>query len=340
MAWAENIKFECPGFKLEIPKWDFLDQGITCVWGASGSGKSTVLQILAGLIETPQFKLSVGGELISDLPVRERNTGFVFQDYGLFPHMSAWENIAFAAEAKQLPINMWQAHGENLINHLGLGRVRNSKAQVLSGGEQQRVALARALITKPRLVLLDEPLSALDEKTRDDARNLIFQLSQEYRVPFIFVTHDLRDVRAISSSLLVLSEGRCIAQGSTDGILSRPESIELAQLIPENQILDVIIEGAGFKLAGVSLKPEIKRTASSSEKLIAKDWSFELVAQGQGALSCVVVRAIDEGARRKAWVRLNDGQMLRVWSEISVGLLKGTMDLKIDQKSLLLLIQG
>ncbi|MDZ4676048.1 MAG: ATP-binding cassette domain-containing protein [Oligoflexia bacterium] len=349
MAWAEKIYFECPGFKLDIPKWDFPEHGITCVWGASGSGKSTLLQIMAGLIDAPGFKLSVGGELLSELPARERNFGFVFQDYALFPHMTAWENIAFAAEAKKLPVDIWVDHAEKLLKHLSLERVKNSYARVLSGGEQQRVALARALVTKPRMVLLDEPLSALDENNRDEARSLIAQLSEEYRVPFIFVTHDIRDVRAVSKNLLVLSEGRCVGQNTTNEILNTPESLELARLIPENIILDVSFQNTNCQLAEILLTPKIHRTKSVSSKLIAKNWSFEginaamtnrvIASKTNLILKAHILSAHDEGAKRVGIAVLSDRQKVKFWSEIPIGDLKGAIDLQVDPTSLLLLLQ-
>jgi ABC-type Fe3+/spermidine/putrescine transport system ATPase subunit len=338
MAWAENIFFDSQGFKLEVPRWEFPDSGVTCVWGPSGSGKSTLLQILAGLIPSNRLKLSVHGELISELPVRQRNVGFVFQDYALFPHMSAWENLVFPAQAKNLPEMIWREHAENLAKKLSLERILKSPGSVLSGGEQQRVALARALVTKPRLVLMDEPLSALDEKIRDEARNLMAQLSLEYRVPFVIVTHDMRDVRALSQSLLVLSEGRCLGYGLTSEILAEPSSVELAQMIPENQILKVELEGSSARLAGVLVKPRLKKTPKSSSVLVAKDWSFEII-KGGGDLKAEVFRVVDEGAVRRCWLRLGDGQIVRARSAMAASSIKGLVDLKVDQESLLLLVQ-
>jgi ABC-type sugar transport system ATPase subunit len=321
MAWAENIYFDSQGFTLDIARFDFPDQGITCVWGASGSGKSTLLQCMSGLIENPKFKLLISGKLISELPVRDRNIGFVFQDFSLFPHMSVWQNIAFAAEAKGLKPDIWSNHANEMINHLGLAKIINQTAATLSGGEQQRVAIARALVTKPRLVLMDEPLSSLDEKMRDSARLLIVDLCKTYQIPFLIVTHDLRDVRIMSDHMLVLDHGRSIGCGKSFEILDKPECLELARLIPENQI--------------VKLKTHQSRT------VIAKKWTFELCDRSAASsdLQAKLINAYDMGASRQGQAQLEDGQIVQFWTKVSIQSLKSgsTVYLKIDESSIILL---
>lgn len=339
MAWAEEISFSTDGFSLHVPKWDFPDTGISCVWGSSGSGKTTLLQIMAGILPCPRFKLSVGGQLISDLPPQQRNVGFVFQDYALFPHMTVWENISFPARARKLSPVIWEEHARSLMRKLGIERLIDQKAATLSGGESQRTALARALVTKPRLVLMDEPLSALDEKTRDDARALIMELSRAYQVPFILVTHDLRDVRALSENMLVLSNGRVVAFGKTEEILNIPPSLEAAILIPENQILKVKRAGKTISFSGVGLEPGHRRPASTTQ-LVAKNWAFEAVS-GDGSpegLRAELTGFVDEGSIRSCLFRTSDGQNLKAWSRLFLTAknLGQQMDLKIDRNGLIL----
>ncbi len=333
MAWAENILFDSQGFKLEIPRWDFPDEGVTCVLGESGSGKSTLLQILAGIIPCPTLKLTVGGEKVSHF-------GFVFQDYGLFPHMTAWENIAFAAQARKVPENSWQEHGRRLIERLDLKRIQSQKAQTLSGGEQQRVALARALVTKPRMLLLDEPLSALDEKLRDEARTLIFELSQDFRVPFIFVTHDLRDVRALSSSVLLLSRGRLVDSGPTAEILYKPKTLEAAKNVSENQILKLEGDRPPFRLGGVEVQIPTQIKHDGPTVLVAKPWSFEIVIgdrleESTRSLQGKIRQIVDDGIMFKYVVDLIDGQTLKAMGR-SPAKLGETANIKVHPEHLVL----
>ncbi len=335
MAWIENLKADFDGFTLEIPRWDFPETGISCIWGASGSGKSTSLQIISGLIQCPSFRLSVGGDLISELPLRERNIGYVFQDYLLFPHLSTWENIIFPAQAKNLLPPIYEENAFNLLSRLGLEKIKNQKASTLSGGESQRVALARALVTRPRMVLLDEPLSALDEKLRNDAREIILELSQQYRVPFIFVTHDIRDVRTLSQSLLVLSMGKSIGGGLTQELLLSPPSLDVARLIPENQVLNVEIKNGNCFLAGQQV---LQNVVSVSRKLVAKKWAFEVESEDSSTkLRGRLVAKSDMGYGIKCVVKLTDGQTIEAWSKLPMKLDLGhEVKLNLEQKGLVL----
>ena len=350
MAWAENIIFKSEDFVLEVSKWDFPDEGITCVLGESGSGKSTLLQCLAGLIPCPSLKFSLQKELVSDLPLGSRNFGYVFQDFALFPHMTAWENIVFAPQSKNLPQDMWSENAEKLVNRLNLARVRNQKAAVLSGGEQQRVALARALVTKPRLLLLDEPFSALDEKIRDEARLMIADLSDEFKVPFLLVTHDLRDVRILSQSVLILQNGKCLASGPTEMILKNPPTLEAAASIAENQIIPVDLHNGQAQLAGFSLRElsnsdsQLSQSSRSFSKitsctgksfLVAKTWSFTLTRRGQGQIPVTVLRTTNDGQRWQCLVDLAGGQKVRAWAALDLQPVKD-MDLLIDPSSVIL----
>jgi sulfate transport system ATP-binding protein/putative spermidine/putrescine transport system ATP-binding protein len=220
MATVTDLYYStaAPGFELKVDSLTIPEEGITCIWGPSGSGKSTLLEILAGLHpKNPKhlkYKFTLGGEPIDELKPEARHFGFVFQDYGLFPHMTVDGNIDFALEAlkKKTPESL--RFKEQLLEKLNLCEIRHRKAALISGGEAQRTALARALVTRPRLVLLDEPLSALDEDLKTQARALIRQLCNETRIPFLLVTHDRRDVEILANYVVVLNAGRVAAQGT------------------------------------------------------------------------------------------------------------------------------
>jgi len=204
MSWVRNLKRKFDGFALDIPEWEVLDFGVTALWGASGSGKTTVFRVLLGLeAADPGFSwvLSDGTDL-ARLPAPERRLGVVFQTLELFPHMTAEENIRFAAEARRRSAAETGTHLRKLAATLGLENCLSRRASLLSGGEKQRVALARALIGKPRILLLDEPFSALDADRRAEARRLVAQVLSQEEVPAILVTHDREDLAAFTGGEL------------------------------------------------------------------------------------------------------------------------------------------
>ena len=340
MAWAEGIYFTSGDFVLDIPRIDFPEEGITCIWGKSGSGKTTLLHCLAGLIPQNRLRFSVGGELISEIPPANRNVGFVFQDFLLFPHMSVYENIKFAAVAKKLLPELWEPVADELILRLGLTEKLHQKAFSLSGGEQQRVALARALVTKPRLVLLDEPLSSLDEQLKDEARLLIADLSLRFKVPFVMVTHDLKDVRFLSKHLIVISDGVCCGSGKTSDLLDDPASIHLARLVPENQEFSLEKKDReGWFLSGLKLPSLIEKIDSSLavERLVTKKWGFQIPAAGaaQENLNATLLEIRDLGYTRSCLIQFSDGQRGVAYSHRSMADLKlgSNVSLTLDPKS-------
>jgi ABC-type sugar transport system ATPase subunit len=210
MAKIKNLYYRQDDFSLKISSWDFSDTGVSCIVGPSGSGKSTLLWILAGLLNpTPRphqesFEFWIGEEELSGLSATERQVGFVFQDYGLFPHLSVWDNIIYPAEARGLSEDKWLSHGRDLVRQLTLNDVLTKRAEVVSGGEAQRTALARALLLRPKMLLLDEPFSALDEGLKSLALELVKNLNDKYKIPFLLVTHDPRDSEFYRGDVLQL----------------------------------------------------------------------------------------------------------------------------------------
>ena len=169
MSLVQNLKRDFGDFIVDIPKWEILDNGVTALWGPSGSGKSTVFRILLGLESVDAgFSWKLGDVDLASLPTPERRLGVVFQSLELFPHMSARENMMFAADSRKRPRVEAEADLRELVSVLGLGGCIDRQAAFLSGGEKQRVAIARALIGKPRVLFLDEPFSALDAEIRKE----------------------------------------------------------------------------------------------------------------------------------------------------------------------------
>jgi molybdate transport system ATP-binding protein len=228
------------GFELDVAF--ALRSGITILFGSSGAGKTTLLDCIAGLTPPDSGRIAVGDRVLFDserginAPVRSRNIGYVFQDLALFPHLSVESNVAYGLSGIH-PQEREQRVGKAL-DSLGIAALRNRRPAQLSGGERQRVALARALVTGPSLLLLDEPLAALDLPVRmkiaDDLRRSI----QNLPIPVLYVTHSRDEVFMLGERLLVLERGKVISQGTPHEVLSAPRGETVAQLAGFENIFD------------------------------------------------------------------------------------------------------
>lgn len=216
----------------------------TGIIGASGAGKTTLLKILAGLIKPDSGKIIVDGttwfesEQKINIPTQKRNIGFVFQDYALFPNMSAQENLEFAFSGK-----VDQKQIANVMEMLSLSSVANQKPGTLSGGEKQRVALGRALIRNPQILLLDEPLSAVDPETRTKLQQYLSIIADNFEGAIILVSHNATEIIHLTQQAFVLQQGRIIAQGSPAELLLRqsrnhhePGVVEVIAVLPKEKI--------------------------------------------------------------------------------------------------------
>lgn len=212
MSLIKNLRYKEGEFSLEVPQLELADQGITSIQGPSGSGKTTLFNILTGILPVAGWSWNFKGEDLAKLQVSERRLGVVFQGYELFPHLSAAENVGIVATARNK--NIGAAAINEKVNQyretLQLEKCWNTKAALLSGGEKQRVAFLRAVISNPRLLLLDEPFSALDENLRSGSRAMLKQFLSEVSVPVLLVTHDAEDVRALAQHQLHIRDGRIV----------------------------------------------------------------------------------------------------------------------------------
>lgn len=212
MSIISGLHLEFDDFKIQIDQMEILDEGVTALWGKSGSGKTTVLRVLCGFLPCPGMTWSYKGEDLHQLNVGDRRLGVVFQTLELFPHLTARENILFAAEARKISHSDSLSHLNSLIEILQMSSFIDRKAQVLSGGEKQRVALARALISKPRFLLLDEPFSSLDADLRQESRELLLQVLKSTPVPVILITHDEQDIQVLAKRVFKINEGQIVEQ--------------------------------------------------------------------------------------------------------------------------------
>ena len=216
---------------------DMLDGEFVSFLGPSGCGKTTALRIIAGFEVADAGTVQIDGDVVDGMPPSKRDMGIVFQSYSLFPNMTAEENVAFGLRVRRRPEADIRSRVAAMLDLVGLaGKERNYPHQ-MSGGQQQRVALARALAIEPRVLLLDEPLSALDAKVRVSLRNEIREIQQALRISTIFVTHDQEEALSISDRIAVFSAGRLEQFGSPEDIYLRPASEFVARFVGESNML-------------------------------------------------------------------------------------------------------
>jgi len=251
--------------------------------GPSGAGKSTLLRILAGLIRPDSGCVELGGETwlgdgrATAVPAERRRVGFVFQDYALFPRMSAWRNVAYGIRAGSRSERRSRALG--LLERFGMAERADARPAELSGGERQRVALARALATDPRLLLLDEPLSALDARTRAVASAELAELLRSTDIPAVIVTHDFAEAALLAGRVAVLDRGRIVQEGSAAELAAAPASAFVADLSGAVVLRGTARPGAGG-LTGVELDGggTLASTDAGSGRVAASvfPWEIEL----------------------------------------------------------------
>ena len=205
--------------------------------GPSGCGKTTALRIIAGFIQPTHGAIYIKGELMTDIPPYRRNTGMVFQNYALFPHMTAFDNIAFGLRMRRTPENEIKSRVQESFELIGLTGYENRYPRQLSGGEQQRVALARALVIEPSVLLLDEPLSNLDLKLRQKMRLEIKRIQEKTKITTIYVTHDQEEALVMSDRLALMNKGRIMQTGSPSDIYEFPRNKFVADFIGQTNFL-------------------------------------------------------------------------------------------------------
>ena len=209
--------------------------------GPSGCGKTTTLRIIGGFEVADEGSLYFDGSEISGVPAHKRNINTVFQKYALFPHLNVYENIAFPLRLKKLKEQEIETRVTDMLKMVALSGFENKSVSTLSGGQQQRVAIARALISHPKVLLLDEPLGALDLKLRKDMQNELKRIQQAMGITFVYVTHDQEEALSMSDTVVVMDKGRIQQIGKPEDIYNEPKNAFVADFIGESNILDGIM---------------------------------------------------------------------------------------------------
>ncbi len=308
------------GIDLAIEPGEFV-----ALLGPSGCGKTTMLRCLAGLEQVTGGRILVGGEDVAAVPVNKRDMSVVFQAYSLFPHMTVAQNVAFGLEMRKVPKSERRLRVGDALELVGLGHTADRFAHQLSGGQQQRVALARALVTRPRALLLDEPLSALDAKVRVRLRDEIKTIQAELGITTIFVTHDQEEALAVADRVAVMREGVIEQLGAPEQLYRKPETPFVAGFIGESNRLSGRLVSGEVQFAGGSL-PVLPGSAAALTGLTGPGLAAELdvtafvrpeqltLTSGSGG-SGIPARVLSSGffgAHRRTIVRVESGQHVTV----------------------------
>ena len=228
---------------------------IVALLGASGSGKTTLLRCVAGLEQPEIGQIVIGGKAVLDgdrkiaLPPEQRNIGLVFQSYALWPHRTVKENVGYGLKLRNVAQADIERRVQAILERMGLGHLADRFPSQLSGGQQQRVAICRALVYEPRVLLLDEPLSNLDAKLREEARYWIRKLILELEICAILVTHDQSEALAAADNILLLQDGRIVQQGGPQEIYANPNSFYSADFLGANNIVEAKVKAVDGKAA-------------------------------------------------------------------------------------------
>ena len=224
------------GINLCIKDHEFLT-----LLGPSGCGKTTTLRIIGGFLTPTSGEITFDSQRINDLPAYKRQINTVFQRYALFPHLNVFDNVAFGLRLKKMPKDKIHSSVTDMLATVGLKGYENRKIHQLSGGQQQRVAIARALVNEPKVLLLDEPLGALDLRLRKDMQIELKRIQQATGITFVFVTHDQEEALSMSDTVVVMDKGRIQQIGKPEDIYNEPKNAFVADFIGESNILDGVM---------------------------------------------------------------------------------------------------
>ncbi len=265
-------------FSLSIAKGSFVT-----LLGPSGCGKTTILRSIAGLVEISAGQISIGGRRVDDVPIYRRNIGLVFQNYALFPHKSVFDNVAFGLKYRNVPkAEIARRVGKALEMVRLPGSEKKLPAQ-LSGGQQQRIALARAIVFEPEVLLMDEPLSALDANMREEMRVEIKKIQKETGITAIFVTHDQEEALSMSDQIVVMNAGMVEQIGSPEQVYAEPATAFVADFLGKANMLSGTVSAADERVATIAL-PSGGTVTASAPRPLARGAAVTVVVRPQKVL--------------------------------------------------------
>ncbi|MGY4647495.1 ABC transporter ATP-binding protein [Mycobacterium sp. URHB0021] len=281
---------------------------LVALLGPSGCGKTTALRILAGLDEATSGRVSVGGQDVSKVPANKRDMGMVFQAYSLFPHLTVLDNVAFGLKMRGKAKNERMSRAADMLDLVGLSAHKDKYANELSGGQQQRVALARALAIQPRVLLLDEPLSALDAKVRTQLRDEIRRVQLEVGTTTLFVTHDQEEALAVADRVGVMSQGRLEQLAAPADLYTNPATPFVAEFVGLNNKVPAEVSEGTARVLG-SAVPALEGSVTSGTGLaMVRPESVTVTADPAGTSTVSSVAFL--GPISRVYCALSDGTVV------------------------------
>jgi putative spermidine/putrescine transport system ATP-binding protein len=317
--------------------------------GPSGSGKTTILNLISGAVGATAGRIFIDGRDVTAVPARERGIGMVFQNYALMPHMSVFDNIAYPLKIRKLPKNEIVNKVQDVLARVGLTGFEARKPRQLSGGQQQRVGIARCIVYSPKIILMDEPLGALDKNMRDQMQEEIKRLHTELGTTIVYVTHDQEEALNLSDAVCLMENGRVGQIGPPEELYFAPVSTFAAQFIGESNLFDVVPVGDGLLRApdGTTFRPA--RSATLGNKVLVRPEKLRIISEERlpaggvntlsgevdhvsfvGGMTRLTVRTangttfVAKGISERAALRVRPGDRLHVaWDDSDVILLSG-----------------
>ena len=290
-------------FNLDIGRNEFVT-----LLGPSGCGKSTILRIIGGFVRPDKGRVLFEGEDITMLPPEKRNVNTVFQKYSLFPHMSVAENIAFGLKLKKKSSQYIKDKIDYALKLVNLDGYGNREPLSLSGGQQQRVAIARAIVNEPEVLLLDEPLGALDLKLRHEMQRELIKIKKEVGITFLYVTHDQEEALMMSDRIIVMNKGIIQQAGDSKSIYDEPQNAFVADFIGESNIIDgIMVRDLLVNIQGVDFTcVDTGFGENNPVDVVIRPEDLEIVKAGEGYLTGQVISIIFKGAYYEIKVKVDD----------------------------------
>jgi len=298
------------------------DKEYFALLGPSGCGKTTLLRLIAGLIPPDEGKIYIGDRLVNNVPPEDRDIGFVFQTFALFPHMNAWNNVTYGPRVKGFDMKKAGTIGHEVLEMVRLNERLDAFPNELSGGMMQRIAVARALAAGAKLLLLDEPLGQLDAKVRNDLRYEIRRMTKDLGLTAIHVTHDQAEAMAISDRIAVMKKGRIKQVGTPSGLYMVPENIFVANFIGESNFLEGYVAKEGRREMTIELRGGIQIEVTNDEArtgekvvLAIRPETFLVekgIEESKNSIAGVVERVTFEGTNIRYEIRLSNQDLIVV----------------------------
>ncbi|AMG83697.1 MULTISPECIES: ABC transporter ATP-binding protein [Microbacterium] len=299
------------GVDLDIAPGEFVS-----LLGPSGCGKTTLLRVLAGLEGAEEGTVLLGGGEVSRVPTNRRDIGMVFQSYSLFPHLRVVDNTAFGLRRRGVGTTEAARRALDALALVGLADLADRFPHQLSGGQQQRVALARALVTEPRVLLLDEPLSALDAKVRVQLRDEIRRIQLRLGITTVFVTHDQEEALAVSDRIAVMNSGRIEQIGSPEELYTTPATAEVAAFVGLSSVVSGVAGGEHVVVWGQRLP--LQTPADGPVDVYLRPENVRFTSAEDAATDALVEESTFLGSMRRTLVRTESGELVRVQHDPAV----------------------